>query len=142
MVVVERPWSGKQRDRARSSRGVQRGLMRPLSGTRAVHVCPESAQRSRPLRGLVFASLPPTSVLSNSVHCLVVCPATDPHPTWGRGGLLTPDPQCPPLEARGELQGVMLPWQEPGEGRLGCWPVWSMWDLVAGDRWHCENATF
>lgn len=66
----------------------------------------------------MFTPLPPTSVLSNSVHCLVVCPATDPHPTWGRGGLLTPDPQRPPLEARGELQGGDAPPAGARGGRL------------------------
>lgn len=46
---------------------------------------------------------PPASFLSNSVHCLAVCPATDPTPPGVMEVCSLLTPQCPPPEARGQL---------------------------------------
>lgn len=73
---------------------------------------------------------PPASFLSNSVHCLAVCPATDPHPTWGHGGLLTLDP---PVSTPGGQGAVVGGWCSPGvsQGRGG----WAVGLCGPGGTW-------
>lgn len=68
------------RDRACCSGGLKGSGVSPLgdSSVKALSLCAKATPRWE-------ASCPPPHqpFLSNSVHCLAVCPATDPHPTWG-----------------------------------------------------------
>lgn len=50
----------------------------PVPCVCVLSLCAKAAPAGRPR-----VPTPPASFLSNSVHCLAVCPATDPHPTWG-----------------------------------------------------------
>ena len=105
-------------DRARCSCGAQGGLTCPLSGTCAVRARPESLPKGHVLRGLVSTPSPPDQCsfcLTQSIAWLYVLPLTPTPPGVVEVcSLLTP--QCPPPEARGQLQGGGAP---PGEARGG-----------------------
>lgn len=73
MVVVETSWTGKQCETGRAVLAGLKGSGVSPSGDLCRGVCPESLCKGR-ARWEASCPHPTSSFLSNSVHCLAVCP--------------------------------------------------------------------